>query len=85
MSDCITFSFEEETVVCIFNSYILLNSQVISAFYQDLSDSITNLNLMQQRTHGHGYREEGVDAERTLKMLNTGVTGSENAMAEVSL
>ena len=69
------FSFEN-TVVCVFNLFILLNSQVISAFYLDLSDSIGNLDLMQQRTHDYAYRLEGVDAERTLKMLNTGVIGS---------
>lgn len=49
---------------------------------QDLSDSMTNLNLMQQRTHDHGYREEGNDVERTLKMLKSGVTGSQSAIAE---
>ena len=78
------FSFEN-TVVCVFNLFILLNSYVVSAFYQDLSDSIANLDLMRQRTRDHAYREEGVDAERTLKMLNTGVTDSQTPMAEVSL
>ncbi|KAI4335218.1 hypothetical protein L6164_013885 [Bauhinia variegata] len=51
---------------------------------QDLSDSIAQLNLMDQSSHDYEYRKGVSDVERTLKMVSTGVVGSQTAVAEES-
>ncbi|XP_061361537.1 O-fucosyltransferase 35 [Gastrolobium bilobum] len=51
---------------------------------QELSDSIASLNLMDQSSLGYADREEAGDAERTLKMVATGLVGSQTARAEGS-
>ncbi|KAG4946579.1 hypothetical protein JHK87_042586 [Glycine soja] len=51
---------------------------------QELSDSITSRNLMDQSSHGYAYREGANEVERTLKMVTTGVIDSQAGMAEES-
>ncbi|CAJ1975755.1 unnamed protein product [Sphenostylis stenocarpa] len=51
---------------------------------QELSDSITSRNLMDQSSHGYAYREGASEAERILKMVTTGVVDSQVGMAEES-
>jgi len=40
---------------------------------------------MDQSSHGYAYREGASEAERTLKMVTTGMMDSKAGMAEVSL
>ncbi|KAK7411863.1 hypothetical protein VNO78_03306 [Psophocarpus tetragonolobus] len=49
---------------------------------QELSDSITSQNLMDQSSHGYAYREGANEVERTLKMAATRVIDSPAGMAE---
>ncbi|XLT39995.1 hypothetical protein HN873_071287, partial [Arachis hypogaea] len=52
-------------------------------FRSELSGSVSRL-IMDQSSIDYGYRDGEGDAERTLKMVDTGVIGSEIAMAEES-
>nr|DAD44269.1 TPA_asm: hypothetical protein HUJ06_002499 [Nelumbo nucifera] len=49
--------------------------------YQDLSD-ISIANQVFQSFHEHEHMESGSDAERTLKMVASGVVNSENSVVE---
>ncbi|KAK4565153.1 hypothetical protein RGQ29_006993 [Quercus rubra] len=51
---------------------------------QDSIDSITGGNLMDQSSHEYGYREGGIEVERTLITVSSGVFITQNSIAECS-
>ncbi|KAL9314623.1 hypothetical protein ACSQ67_020075 [Phaseolus vulgaris] len=70
--------------ICATSWWFRFSVHSTSESVQELSDSINNRNLMDQSSHGYAYREGASEAERTLKMVTTGMIDTQAGMAEES-